>query len=108
MIEPARGPSKYLLTLESEPCGGFELNSMKAVPVKLVSSLNSAYENRDSFESSDSQWKVDFQGSGFEYVFGSGPHGTGAFDQESGTVQLNGVTFTYDTGRVLKRGQFPR
>ncbi len=108
VLEPTQEASQYLLTLESEACGGFELNSMKTVPVKRVSSANSAYVNQDSFESLDSQWKIEFQGSGFEYVFGSGPNGTGAYDHESGTVQLNGVTYTYDTGRVLKRGQWPR
>lgn len=107
-IEPTQEASKYLLTLESEACGGFELNSMKSVSLKLLSSANSAYVNQDSFESIDSQWKIEFQGSGFEYVFGAGPNGTGAYDHERGTVQLNGVTYTYDTGRVLKRGQWPR
>ncbi len=107
MIEPTAEASQYLLTLESELCGGFELNSMKAVPVKLVSSANSTNVNQDSLVSVDGQWKIEFQGSGFEYVFGSGPNGTGAFDQETGTIQLNGVKYTYDTGRVLKRGQFP-
>ncbi len=104
-VEPTSEAKTYLLTLESEPCGGLENKSMTKVPVKLIHSANSAFDNQDLFESVEGQLRIEFRGSGFEYVFGSEPSGSGAYDLESGTVQLGGVLYRYDTGRVLKRGQ---
>lgn len=104
-IELSSEAKTYLLTLESAACGGLEAKSMSKVPMKLVRSANNAFLNQDVLESIEGQLRIEFHGSGFEYLYGPGPEGSGSYDHESGTIQLGGTLYHYDTGRVLKRGQ---
>ena len=104
-IELSAEAKTYLLTLESAACGGLEAKSMSKVPMKLVHSANNAFLNQDVLESIEGQLRIEFRGSGFEYPYGPAPEGSGSYDHESGTIQLGGTLYHYDTGRVLKRGQ---